>query len=426
MYTLRFKDNIKQLRDIFKAFLPENKSEISVFLFFFLLYLSYSILIAVNTSVIDYKDLLYDVYFSFDNPIIYRQGYVYLEGHPLMMFMTMPFIHIGNILASLWGYKAKTVFLAIICNILISLSTIYVFRYLKKVIGLKGYINYLLILLYGFTATNLILCFTPESFTITAFFLSFTIYFYSYYIKKNKAIRLASNTFFAVILGGITITNFVKGIIPILFSSNNKKVIFRKIVLVGAIFSTIIIWMQIQYDFIDLIQNRLAGNISVPARGNYFEKLFEWLYAGPIFFPEIMILEIKIDGLPFGAISVDFYHHWWQYLFAVSLFIILMSSAYINRRNKLVQLILLCLLVDVCIHGIIRYGIRDAFIYGGHWVLFVPLLIGWGYQAIITKRTKSYAKIILTLLLVMMILNNTIQLASFIKLALTNFQPYTL
>jgi len=422
----RIKDNIQQIKEIFISFLPQNKIETRLLLSFILFYSSYSILLAINTSIIDYKDLLYDVYFSFDNPIIYRQGYVYLEGHPLMMFMTMPFIYLGNILAGILGYKAKTVFLTFLCTLLISFSIIYVHRYLTKIVELKGYIVYLLIILFGFTSTNLILCFTPESFTITTFFLSFTIWFYSDYIKRGKGIRLASNTFFAVILGGITITNFAKGIIPMLFTNDSKKVMIRKIILVSAIFSVIIIWMQIQYDFLSLIQNRLTGNISVPARGNYFEKLFEWLYAGPIFFPDIMLLEIKIDGVPFDSISIDFYHYWWQYLFAISLFIILAYSLYKNYKNGLVQIIMLLLLEDILIHGLIRYGIRDAFIYGGHWVFLVPFIIGWGYKSIEKDKNKKNIAIVLSVLTVMMIVNNFIQLSNFINLALDNFQPYTL
>lgn len=297
---------------------------------------------------------------------------------------------------------------------------------MTKIIELKGYVVYLLLTIYACTSTNLILAFTPESFTITSFFLSFTIYTYSYYIKENKSIRLASNSFFAIVLGGITITNFAKGIIPMLFTSDNKKLILRKIILVSLLFSLILIWMQIQYDFVSLIQSRLTGNISVPARGNYFEKLFEWLYAGPIFFPEIMILDIKIDGLPFGAISLDFYHHWWQYLFSISFLLILVYSLFKNHKNKLVQMIVLMLSVDILIHGIIRYGIRDAFIYGGHWIFLVPLIIGWGYKSIEKDRIKLCSKIVLTILAGWMIINNFIELSSFIQLSINNFPVYTL
>ena len=428
--------NLIQLKKFSRSFFPENKQELIILFFFTIFYSLFSIPLATNTSIIDYKDMLYDVYFSFDNPIIYRQGYVYLEGHPLMMFITMPFIHIGNVLAGILSYKAKTVFLSFLCTLLISFSTIYVYRYLRTIIEITGYLSYLLVILFGFTATNLILCFTPESFTITTFFLSFTIWFYSDRIKKNETVGVTTGSFLAIVLGGLTITNFAKGIIPMLFLKDSRKEIIKKIIIAGAIFSILIIWMQIQYDFIGLIKFRLVNNISVPARGNYFEKVFEWLYAGPVFFPEIILLPIKVDGVPFDSISLEFYHYWWQYCFAVVLLAILIYSIYKNYKNKLVLMMVLLLLEDIVIHGIIRYGIRDAFIYGGHWVFLVPLIIGWGIKSLLennevketstVKNSKKYISIFLTTLVIIMIINNGVRLYDFLTIAYSNFPPYTL
>lgn len=420
----RLKNNIYQLRDILLALLPESKKEIWILLISIVFYTSYSLILAVNTSVIDYKDLLYDVYFSFDNPIIYRQGYVYLEGHPLMMFMTMPFIALGNILAGMLGYKAKTVFLAFICTVLISFSIVYVYRYLVKIIELKGYITYLLTAFYAFTSTCLILAFTPESFTITAFFLTFTLYFYSYYIKNKQRIHLAANTLFPVILGGITITNFAKGIIPMLFTDEKWKTKIRKIAIVSVVFLLIIVWIQIQYDFISLIKMRLDGNIRMPARGTYPERVFDWLFAAPILFPELMMFDIKVDGQPFGAISLDFYHHWWQYAFSVTLLGGLAYSVFKNYKNVLVQIIILLLLEDIVIHAVIMYGLRDGFIYGGHWVFLVPILIGWLYKSFKEQRHRTILTYISAVFVVFLITNNLIRLYDFIQLSLNNFPPY--
>lgn len=424
MESSKLKNNISQLKDIFAALLPENKKEIWILTISILFYLSYSLIIAINSSVIDYKDLLYDIYFSFDNPIIYRQGYVYLEGHPLMMFMTMPFIALGNILVGLVGYKAKTVFLVFLCTVLISFSIVYVYRYLVKVIEIKGYISYLLIIFYAFTSTNLILAFTPESFTITAFFLTFTIYYYSYSIKNNQRIHLAANALFPIVLGGITITNFAKGIIPMLFTDEAWKTKIRKIIIVSFVFLLIIVWIQIQYDFISLIQMRLGGNIRMPARGTYPERVFDWLYAAPILFPSLMMYDIKVDGMPFSAISLDFYRHWWQYAFSLLLLACLSYSVFRNYKNVLVQIIILLLLEDIVIHAVIMYGLRDGFIYGAHWVFLVPILFGWMYKSIKEKKHQTLFLYAFTVFAVLLITNNLIRLHDFIQLSLDNFQPY--
>lgn len=190
------KKKLLSLRDILKFFFPESRLEIFVFLAFFTFYLSYSIFIALNSSVIDFTERPYDVYFSYDNPIVYERGYVYISGHPLMRYITMPFILLGDFLANLFGYKAKTILCVFICSLLVSLSIIYICRYLKKIIKLRGSVVYILLGMYGFSMTCLTLCFTPESFTISVFLLSFTVCIYSCCIHQNKKMSLAATIFF--------------------------------------------------------------------------------------------------------------------------------------------------------------------------------------------------------------------------------------
>lgn len=422
---MRLKENIRQLSEVFKLLLPQKKQEICILLFFMVFYLSYAFFIALNTSIIDSIDQPFDLYFSFDNPIIYDRGYTYVPGHPLMKYMTMPFIFLGDLLANLYGYKAKTIFLTIICTLLISLSVVYIFRYLRTIIELNANVSYILSAFYGFSSTCLILSFTTESFTITAFFLSFTMYFYSYAIKNRKEVRLASNAFFAVALGGITITNFVKGVIPILFISKSLKIIIRKVILVGLIFAILLVFVAIESDFYTIIKYQILNNTGLVVKGSYFEKVFEALFASPWFFPNLMVLDFTMEGVLYKAISLDFYHSWWQYIFPLSISVLIIFSLIKNYKNKLVQLITLCILVDVVLHGVIQFGIRDAFIYAGHWIFFVPLIIGWGYKSITNLKVRKIANIILGLLLLLMLSNNIIRMIEFIKLSLETFPPYT-
>ena len=40
----------------------------------------------------------------------------------------------------------------------------------------------------------------------------------------------------------------------------------------------------------------------------------------------------------------------------------------------------LCYLsIDFVIHFIIRYGMNEAILFGGHWMFAVPILLGWLY-----------------------------------------------
>lgn len=162
----------------------------------------------------------------------------------------------------------------------------------------------------------------------------------------------------------------------------------------------------------------------MPARGTYPERVFDWLYAAPILFPSLMMYDIKIDGFPFSAISLDFYHHWWQYAFSVILLGCLVYAVYKNYKNVLVQIIILLLLEDVLIHAVVMYGLRDGFIYGGHWVFTVPILLGWLYKSIPAEKTKTVFISGTAVFTLFLITNNLIRLYDFIQLSLNNFPPY--
>ena len=50
-----------------------------------------------------------------------------------------------------------------------------------------------------------------------------------------------------------------------------------------------------------------------------------------------------------------------------------------NLKNKYVQLLLMYLSIDFVIHFIIRYGMNEAILFGGHWMFAIPILLGWLY-----------------------------------------------
>ena len=104
--SIRFK--ITDFKFLSKALLPQKKEEKLLFFILLLIYLSYSIYIALSTSVIDNMSYETDIYFSYDNPLILKLGRTQISGHPLLMLFYYPFVLIGNGLAYLVTFKAKT------------------------------------------------------------------------------------------------------------------------------------------------------------------------------------------------------------------------------------------------------------------------------------------------------------------------------
>lgn len=73
------------------------------------------------------------------------------------------------------------------------------------------------------------------------------------------------------------------------------------------------------------------------------------------------------------------YLHSWNNAVIMFLLFLVAASALLNLKNKYVQLLLMYLSIDFVIHFIIRYGMNEAILFGGHWMFAIPILLGWLY-----------------------------------------------
>lgn len=411
-----WKENISQLIEISKLLFPKNKKEWIIFAGLFLFYFCYSIFFALHTSVLDNLESPVDLYFSFDNGMYYVQGYSDLARHPLIKIFTFPILYIGNFLEFITGnYKVRTIFISSVCNLGISLSVLYSYRYLREIILLKGYIIYLITLMYTFMGMNLILSFTIESFTISLFFLTFATYYYSYCIAKDKNVTFLPNLFFAITLGGITMSNFAKGILLIIFTKEKLIVSLKKISLISVIFLLIIICLELKYHIFEEIFNAYNSYSTTFKKSSLLDNIITF-FGIPTLLP-------NIGALPFfHKIKIDFmsYEIWWQYVFITLLFLSLVISILRNYKNKLIALICGLFSIDILVHFILRYGINELYLYAGHWIFIVPILLGWLYKSM-DQKTKQFFIIILSILFSILCINNIIQINHFYKLAIILF-----
>ena len=415
---------------LLKTFLLKGKTEKMLFLGLFLFYISYSIFIALSTSIIDHTSLQADIYFSYDNTLVFLKGRSQLTGHPLMVIFYYPFVLLGNFLVTLFGLKAKTILFVILTSLLTSISSVYIYRYLLEIIELNKKLSILLALLFACFSTNLILAFTPESFTLSAFFLSFTVYYYSTYIKKKQTPSLISSIILAdICLGGVTVTHISKGIIPILFLKEKLSWIIKRCIIVGVVFlgilvSVHIIFMVIEGGGKDYFHSMLTHK-ELYSRDvselSYLTYVLPHVFGAPILFPDI-ILEIRKNAI-FPEIREGDYQFILQNIHMILLFILSVISLVINYRNRLVLMIATMLSVDVIIHLFFGFGINWPFMYGAHWVYTIPLLLGWLYTRIGNTQLKKMYIGLLIVLFVVLVANNLYYLRDFITEAITAFPP---
>ncbi|GAB6010771.1 DUF6080 domain-containing protein [Viscerimonas tarda] len=426
MVNNKLKSSLLQLREALLLMLPKNRSEVFILLIFLAIYLPYSIFLAINSSVIDSQTVPCDIYFQFDNTSIFHTGKMTFSKHPLLILFTKPVICAGDFFAWLGGNpKLKAIFWVFVCSLLVSLSGVFVYRYMKEIIKLKKYPLLLLTFFYAFFSTNLILCFTTESFTVTLFLLSFVVYYYSHCIETNKTVGLLTGSVLAISLGGITLTNFVKGIIPFFFMKQDKKVLIKALIAIGLLLLISILLWQYNERISQFVSNIQREMRVYGMKGN---KPFFWIaindfLASPVLFYDFLI-EYKADMvLPGGPpisyheLSINSYPPDWKCIFAFSLLFIFLISALRNYKHRLFLLLASLFAVDIFIHLVCGYGLREPFIYGGHWVYCVPLFMGWLLASLKDKPAKITLGFF-SLLFVAMVINNICHLYEFIEFAL--------
>ena len=85
-----------------------------------------------------------------------------------------------------------------------------------------------------------------------------------------------------------------------------------------------------------------------------------------------------------------------------------------NFRNEVGQSLMISFLVDIIIHCVLKFGLHTAYIYGGHFVFVVPLLIGWlFYYYRNSPKTLSFIYASVWFLFSYLILNNTLRMQEF-------------
>ncbi len=405
----------RKLTDFFRTVFPATGIELFLFLIFLAGYGFLGTNIALNYRIIFDDRIPWDAYFSFDNRAIVMTGGGY-ERHPLANFFFQWLREFALLISD--GKKDETfrLVLAWCSNLAISLSLVQVFKYLQNIIGLPKKISLLIILFFAFFSTNILLSFTPETYTYTLFFLVLFNYYAALKLRKEEKIPALPLTLASVFIGGLTITNIVKVYIPLLFEKNifrkwrNFGSAFLRVFISVAVFVFLFIY-RMDFKYFDYLKKsgEQYEKFSVAKLTPYWDMVASWFFGGNILFSgyELRNYHSK-SGFQFKAIFMDVYTSWIPYC-VVALIIALIFWGYIkNFRNKYVQILMLSFLVDFTIHVIFKFGLHTAYIYGGHFVFVYPLLIGWLFSAYKNAPKTMTALYVALSLITVYLIGNTL------------------
>jgi hypothetical protein len=346
-----------------------------------------------------------------------------------------PVILMAVAIEFLFGFKAKVLFLVLFSSLLVSYSLMLIFRYLMLFLYIELKRACLLTGIAAFFSTNLILSFSPESFPVSLFLLTFVLVYCSFIVREKGVVSFSHFFILALITGGTTITNSIKCCIPYWFSDLNLK---KKIVktcyvalMLTCIFSLVYFFVNVgalyfngasklYMPWSDMIQqyNNYSSeyvNASILYKG-YAEMALSYFFGSPVLFAEFIYIPV-FNTIGFPEINILPYANSWQYIviyFVLGTFAIAIFKYF---KNRFFLMVILSFLVDAVIHVVFHFGICEAFIYGAHWIFVVPLIWGWIYAENKNRKWFIFWDVVFIVLGLIIIFNNSIKMLDFIQFA---------
>lgn len=414
--------NLKQkTADVFKTVFPCRGEEFLVFSGFTLLYGILATKIALGYTIIFDNRIPWDAYFSFDNRAIVMTGGGF-ERHPLANYF---FGWIREFALLVSGGKMDANFrlvLAWFSAVTVSLSLVQIYKYLRNITKLPIWLSYLIVVFFSLFSTNILLSFTPETYTYTLFFLCLFNYYAALKLRKDEKISMLALTAGTVAVGGLTVTNAVKVFIPVLFEKevfknfkNFGNAVFRGIVAV-AVFALLFMY-RLNFDYMKFLSKtgEQYEKFSKPKVTPLWDMMASWFLGGNVLFSNFITRDYhNRKGFEYKALFMDVYSSWIPYIF-IGVLLALVIWAYIkNFKNKLVQILMISFAVDIIIHCILKFGLHTSYIYGGHFVFVYPLLLGWLCYSYRNSPKKFSAILILVITMTVYLgINNFIRLEEF-------------
>lgn len=422
---------LNKILSFLKIVFPSTKTEGFIFLFFVIVYGVNAWFIAENFRIIYDDRIPWDGYFSFDNRAIIQNGGGF-ERHPLSNYFFDQIRTFALWISNNHYNSAFRLVLALLSTLIISLANVQIFKYLTNIIILPLKISLLILFFYGFFVTNILLSFTPETYTYTLLLLSVFNYYSAKRIQEEKPVSFGAAILGSVFIGGLTITNIVKVYIPFLFEKkifwNWKKIgiAVSKIVVSAGVFAFLfLLRLDFKYQNFLTKTEQQYDKFSQAKVTPLWDMIYSWFLGGNILFSgyEIRNYHNKDKTFFFKALFMDVYSSVIPYIFIGIILLMIVWSVFKNYKNKLVWILATTFLVDIVIHCVLKFGLHTSYIYGGHFVFVFPLLIGWlffSFKDKILPLTFLYGT--LMILTVYLAFNNFYRLSEFYQFLETYYQ----
>ena len=128
-------------------------------------------------------------------------------------------------------------------------------------------------------------------------------------------------------------------------------------------------------------------------------------------------------GFHYNALFMDVFTSVAPYIFVGAVLVLVFWSYFKNFKNKFVQILMLSFFVDIIIHCVLKFGLHTSYIYGGHFIFVVPMMLGWlffGYKN--SPKMLSFLTVFVGILFVYLVANNVYRMEEFIWFLEQNYK----
>jgi len=383
--------------------------------FFFILLVIYSILFIglCKTPLYEITTAHNDRLFSADDIHYVKQFYsVNLESdprvikHPLLMVFACLFTRVE---AALFGsISIMHHYMLIVCFQMVCwlLSVIYLFKILNELYQLEQRYTFLFCCVYAAAFSTIFYTFIAESYIFSSLLLLMTYY----YGRKEK---MLPTVLLGVLTAGITTSNAVLWAVIVFFSGGKMKHRLKVMIAGGVLFCLVVAALPIREQFYSYIikgsLNSVRNYSDSFTLGEVLIRVFFAFFGSTVFYLD------TINQSAFG----DFVGDALAFIPSASIPVIVMGGLWLLlliytivrcRKDKRLLAPLGVLAANLLLHGVVQYGLKEAFLYSLHHlstqILIVSLLFAPSEnRSGLASRTKIIACFIGLYLLAAVILN---------------------
>ncbi len=368
--------------------------------------------------------------------------------HPLYYTFLYPMYLLNSWLMKVIDVNFAVIFVGIIIIFSAVYTVIFVYRILHELLGLRRLDALLLVALLFSFGHVLLATMVPEHFAISMMLLTMTAYIVGKCMQQGRMLKSWQSMILLFFTSGIATSNGLKTIVAGWFC-NGRKAFRPKFFLLGVVLPLIALMAirQYQYKVYEVPQKKKYETIAkanekkngltqqqIDAQAKWIAQngpkhfrpsglLYMMDFATPRiptiienFLGESMMLHKDYalkDTLKDRPMIVH-YRSWFPYALVAVVTLIFFAGIWVGRRQKLLQMLLCWLGIDIMLNLTLGFAINEVYIMASGWMFVIPVAFGYLLKSLPSKMVYPWRSVVFAITITLWIHNGQIIINHFL------------